>query len=507
MWGSWTDSQDSGGVGGDAPFPPGPLPVGPVGFKPALGGGSSPGGMMGMGPPMAGDGTFPKGGGAPPSSIVPLPCPAMGGIGGDGQPGSAGGMMSAMNPMMNPMFAAMAAQAQGGGAEGAGGGERPMVPPMAMMMNPMMAAMAARMAQGQGGEGGEEVNPMGMMGPMAMMMMMQCNPMMANFAGMMRAQQGLQKEEPPPKEEPKEEAIDPDVQELGDYYNIEDRWIKRLDETMRKRRDTKEQDLAKLYEVLERARSPTGLLTVKIGEMESGQFVGKVKPDKDVERLARKFKLDERVKSRLTEVAVRLKDSKDMHLERLEQHLTYSKHPNAMATLLAGKLLEHEVDELPDLREAEQVMEKFRLDEDARSKLREIVEKRAADKTEVLNTVRKHLEASSHPSAMLCRIARSLIDGEKLEDPPSGGRRQGPLAAASGTASGDTTTGVTAIAAVTAAANAAVTGAVIAGVTATRSTCATAGGAAGTAGRGTGSAEAAWLWGCGPDRSRACMLP
>merc|ERR1719411_1095606 len=166
-----------------------------------------------------------------------------------------------------------------------------------------------------------------------------------------------------------EEDIDPEVRELGDYFNIEDRWIKRLNETMKKRMDTKEQDLAKLYEVLDKARSPTGLLTVKIGEMESGQFVGKIKPDKDVERLARKFKLDEHVKSRLTELAVRLKDSK-------EQHLAYSKHPNAMATLLAGKLLEHEVEELPDLKEAETVMEKFRLDDDAKSKLREIIEKR-----------------------------------------------------------------------------------------------------------------------------------
>ena len=51
---------------------------------------------------------------------------------------------------------------------------------------------------------------------------------------------------------------------------------------------------------LERARSPTGLLTVKIGEMESGRFIGKVKPDKDVERLARKFRLDDPVASRLT---------------------------------------------------------------------------------------------------------------------------------------------------------------------------------------------------------------
>eukprot|EP00971_Amphidinium_carterae_P221891 4405112-Amphidinium_carterae.1 len=28
----------------------------------------------------------------------------------------------------------------------------------------------------------------------------------------------------------------------GDYFSIEERWIKRLNETMRKRRDTKEQD-------------------------------------------------------------------------------------------------------------------------------------------------------------------------------------------------------------------------------------------------------------------------
>merc|ERR1719210_167278 len=222
----------------------------------------------------------------------------------------------------------------------------------------------------------------------------------------------------PAREEPKEEAIDPDVQELGEYYNIEDRWIKRLNETMRKRKDTKEQDLAKLYEVLERARSPTGLLTVKIGEMECGQFVGKIKPDKDVERLARKFKLDEHVSSRLTELVVRRKARKEDDLNKIEQHLRYCKRPSAMATLLAGKLLEGEVDELPDLKDAEQLMTKFKLDEDARSKLREIVEKRANDKEEVLASIEKHLETSTNASSMLCKIARPLIDGEKLADPP-----------------------------------------------------------------------------------------
>merc|ERR1719379_1423661 len=156
--------------------------------------------------------------------------------------------------------------------------------------------------------------------------------------GMMGSQAGGSAEPapaPPPKES--EDEIDPEVRELGDYYNIEDRWIKRLNETMKKRKDTKEQDLAKLYEVLERARSPTGLLTVKIGEMESGQFVGKIKPDKDVLDLAKKFKLDEHIKSRLTELVVRRKATKELDLERIEKLLEYSKRPCGLATVLVGK--------------------------------------------------------------------------------------------------------------------------------------------------------------------------
>jgi hypothetical protein len=36
-----------------------------------------------------------------------------------------------------------------------------------------------------------------------------------------------------------------------------------------------------LYDVLEQANSPAGLLVVKMREMEEGTFVGKVKADKD----------------------------------------------------------------------------------------------------------------------------------------------------------------------------------------------------------------------------------
>merc|ERR1719201_185551 len=188
--------------------------------------------------------------------------------------------------------------------------------------------------------------------------------------------------------------MDPDVKELGEYFSIEERWVVRLNEEIHKRKDTKEADLAKLYEVLETARSPTGLLTVKIGEMASGRFIGKIKHDKDVERIAKKFRLDDPVKSRLTELTVRRKDRKDEDLDRLEQHLCYSKNPNSLATILCGKLLEMKVDYLPDLTVAKGMMEKHELDEDARSKLREICEKRADDMTEALDIVEKHIDGS-----------------------------------------------------------------------------------------------------------------
>jgi len=212
------------------------------------------------------------------------------------------------------------------------------------------------------------------------------------------------------------------VQELCDYYNIEDRWVKRLNETISKRKDTKEADLAKLWEVLEHARSPTGLLTVKIGEMECGQFVGKIKADKDVEALSRRFKLDEHVKSRLTELVVRRKEWRELDLTRFAKHLEYSKRPSGLVMILVGKLLEGEMECLPDLEEAEAVMKKHKLDEDARSKLAEIVLKRPEDSGQVLLQLEKHLETSNRPSAMLCMLAGKVIAGENLPDPPPGAK-------------------------------------------------------------------------------------
>lgn len=289
---------------------------------------------------------------------------------------------------------------------------------------------------GQAGMGNNPMMAMMMMNMMNMQKMMakgdKQNPMAAMMAGM-GGMGGMgmapsRTDEPKEKEKPltwkdDDEEIDPDVRELGDYFNIEERWVVRLNEAMKKRQETKAQDLEKLYEVLEKARSPTGLLTVQIGKMECGQFVGKVKPDKDVERMARKFKLDDHVTSRLTELKIwRQRNGEEdramKDLERVEFHLRFAKRPNALCTLLVGKLLEGEIDELPDLTKAEKNMQDFKLDEDACCKMREIIEKRFNDEDVVIATVRKQLNSASNASSVLCKIARQLMDGETLPDPP-----------------------------------------------------------------------------------------
>ncbi|CAE7556567.1 unnamed protein product [Symbiodinium natans] len=255
-------------------------------------------------------------------------------------------------------------------------------------------------------------------------MPMMPNPMMMMMAGAMAAAQGSptnrsssspqrSEPEPPSKREDKPWDMDADVRKLGDHFNIEDRWLVRLDELMRRRRETKEQDLAKLYEVLEQARSPTGLLVAKLGEMECGQFVGKVKPDRNIERLATRYNLDTRVVSRLTELRVRRKRTQQEDFNRLEQHLSLCKRPSATATLLIGKLLEGELKQIPDVTSAKALAQRFKLDKDAKSKLREIAEKRADDVDEVMAHLEKTLLMSHQPSATLCKLAKTLMDGGK----------------------------------------------------------------------------------------------
>merc|ERR1719476_764823 len=76
---------------------------------------------------------------------------------------------------------------------------------------------------------------------------------------------------------------------------------------------------------------------VKIREMQAGTFVGKPKPDKDVQELGDKYKLDESAIQRLTEVLAKRENRKE-DVEKLDRHLKASNKPSALVMMMLGKL-------------------------------------------------------------------------------------------------------------------------------------------------------------------------
>merc|ERR1719499_90994 len=147
---------------------------------------------------------------------------------------------------------------------------------------------------------------------------------------------GGQPQEPAPHES---DMIDPDVQELCDYFHIEERHARRLSDIMKNRQKTFVEDMERLYDVLERANSPAGLLVVKMREMEEGTFVGKVKADKELATISKKYKLDDQAESKLADILARYDDAKRKeYLVEIERHLEVSNRPSAMAMMLLRKL-------------------------------------------------------------------------------------------------------------------------------------------------------------------------
>jgi len=133
--------------------------------------------------------------------------------------------------------------------------------------------------------------------------------------------------------------IDPDVQELCDHFHIEERHALRLTDCMRKREATFEADMERLYDVLERANSPAGLLVVKMREMDEGTFVGAMRADKELKAIVKKFAVDATAEAKLADILSRYPaEKKKEYYGEIERHLETSARPSAMAMMLLKKL-------------------------------------------------------------------------------------------------------------------------------------------------------------------------
>lgn len=129
------------------------------------------------------------------------------------------------------------------------------------------------------------------------------------------------------KEDPNK--INPDVAEICDHYQIEDRIMHILNEVMRGRKDTFENDIYGLWEILRPARSPAGLLMAKIREMKEGTFVY-TPPPKDVKRIIQQYHLDEDARTKLTDFICKRPDSAEKDLYEIERRLENSGKPSAI---------------------------------------------------------------------------------------------------------------------------------------------------------------------------------
>merc|ERR1719150_294631 len=145
-------------------------------------------------------------------------------------------------------------------------------------------------------------------------------------------------------------SINPDVQELADHFGLDERITKQLDDEMKQRADTFEGDLVALWDILETARSPAGLLSVKIKEMQEGTFIGEPKMDKDIKEFKKKYNLDDQATRKLAEVLQNRAATRKEDIELIHRHLETSNKPSARVMMMLGKLRSGEPIGEPDKR-------------------------------------------------------------------------------------------------------------------------------------------------------------
>merc|ERR1719352_499545 len=100
---------------------------------------------------------------------------------------------------------------------------------------------------------------------------------------------------------------------------------------------TVEDDCKALWEILDGARNPAGLLRVKIKEMEEGTFRGTLTPDRDIEEMAKRFSLDAQASAKLSEVLAK-RDNRAKDIRQISKHLELSNKPSSLVMLMLKDL-------------------------------------------------------------------------------------------------------------------------------------------------------------------------
>eukprot|EP00419_Tripos_fusus_P002197 CAMPEP_0172686704 /NCGR_PEP_ID=MMETSP1074-20121228/21125_1 /TAXON_ID=2916 /ORGANISM="Ceratium fusus, Strain PA161109" /LENGTH=414 /DNA_ID=CAMNT_0013506049 /DNA_START=8 /DNA_END=1250 /DNA_ORIENTATION=- len=217
----------------------------------------------------------------------------------------------------------------------------PLPPPMPRLPPPMPRPPGTQVAlPGMSGNFPPFARPLGMPPPPGFgggglqdwqrMMTLYQNPELATN---ITQQQAMQYEE----EKSKSTKLEPEVIELAHHFNLTDRHARLLDEQLKKRNNTFDDDVAAMYEILKGAKNPADLLMVSVRWMAEGVFNGTRTPNADVEKIAKKYKLDAPSACKLAEV-LESRNDPEVDLKRICSHLERSNRPSALVMMMLRDL-------------------------------------------------------------------------------------------------------------------------------------------------------------------------
>lgn len=139
----------------------------------------------------------------------------------------------------------------------------------------------------------------------------------------------------------------------------------------------------------------------------------------EIQELCDKFHIEDRHVKELNKIMEKRQETFQYDLEKLENKLERAKEPNG---LLVAKM--HEMKEgtfqgmIPPCKAQLEMADKYSLDHAAISKLADILGRYdEAKKLAYLDELKKHLEVSARPSAMVMTMLRKICDGTSLGRP------------------------------------------------------------------------------------------
>ncbi|CAK0851585.1 unnamed protein product [Prorocentrum cordatum] len=151
--------------------------------------------------------------------------------------------------------------------------------------------------------------------------------------------------------------MEPEVMELIDHFALSDRHARMLNEQMKKRNDTFDDDLKALYELLGKANNhaqKADLLSINIRWMAEGVFNGIETPSRAVAKAMRKFKLDGPSCCKLAE-ALEGRTDPEEDMRKINTHLERSNKPSSLCMMMLkdSRLLALHLQALPSQFEGE----------------------------------------------------------------------------------------------------------------------------------------------------------